>query len=63
MSSDKLRYYPPEKQGLRLNMEIPCLPSIILRYYPPEKQGLRLTVPSLNGVRIHSDTILQKNKD
>ena len=37
-----LRYYPPEKQGLRqsrLTMNDPCAPA--LRYYPPEKQGLR----------------------
>ena len=37
-----LRYYPPEKQGLR-PYEYHCLNPYVfeLRYYPPEKQGLR----------------------
>ena len=42
-SQDFLRYYPPEKQGLRpLICQDKPLPRLGLRYYPPEKQGLRL---------------------
>ena len=37
-----LRYYPPEKQGLRLGRENVRIRKVRLRYYPPEKQGLRL---------------------
>ena len=37
-----LRYYPPEKQGLRLLVYSLNGYSSALRYYPPEKQqGLR----------------------
>ena len=36
-----LRYYPPEKQGLRHPCLILTLRVFHLRYYPPEKQGLR----------------------
>ena len=36
-----LRYYPPEKQGLRHNSLVFFINQRILRYYPPEKQGLR----------------------
>ena len=43
MLSIVLRYYPPEKQGLRRNRTRRLLGQAnILRYYPPEKQGLRL---------------------
>ena len=36
-----LRYYPPEKQGLRRLISSIFVTSNSLRYYPPEKQGLR----------------------
>ena len=36
-----LRYYPPEKQGLRRLAEQLAAVLEQLRYYPPEKQGLR----------------------
>ena len=36
-----LRYYPPEKQGLRRSRGSPSGILTLLRYYPPEKQGLR----------------------
>ena len=36
-----LRYYPPEKQGLRLWKLYIFGREPFLRYYPPEKQGLR----------------------
>ena len=38
----RLRYYPPEKQGLRQDLLTLPHTSPQLRYYPPEKQGLRL---------------------
>ena len=39
---NRLRYYPPEKQGLR-QRPVHCYKRTgFLRYYPPEKQGLRL---------------------
>ena len=37
-----LRYYPPEKQGLRPTEDAHRCFICRLRYYPPEKQGLRL---------------------
>ena len=37
-----LRYYPPEKQGLRRILAGVSASICRLRYYPPEKQGLRL---------------------
>ena len=38
----ELRYYPPEKQGLRLAGLLDGHQQVFeLRYYPPEKQGLR----------------------
>ena len=40
---NQLRYYPPEKQGLRpWCSPIQSIRFDSLRYYPPEKQGLRL---------------------
>ena len=60
-----LRYYPPEKQGLRHTLfSLVPVEEEELRYYPPEKQGLR----QRGGFRDapdpdRSDTILQKNKD
>ena len=36
-----LRYYPPEKQGLRHIVCHSIWFFMFLRYYPPEKQGLR----------------------
>ena len=36
-----LRYYPPEKQGLRHFLSPGQCKRGNLRYYPPEKQGLR----------------------
>ena len=44
-----LRYYPPEKQGLR---QAPCYSMVArssLRYYPPEKQGLRQDEPCIGA--------------
>ena len=58
-----LRYYPPEKQGLRLPNAFTFFAVAGLRYYPPEKQGLRQTVPKISLKIEFSDTILQKNKD
>ena len=59
-----LRYYPPEKQGLRLHDVFCCFHDVCLRYYPPEKQGLRQFRFIIHHFFIYfSDTILQKNKD
>ena len=58
-----LRYYPPEKQGLRLIFFVSRVEFETLRYYPPEKQGLRPDSHPQKFLKFFSDTILQKNKD
>ena len=56
-----LRYYPPEKQGLRQVPFARFEDFDFLRYYPPEKQGLRLA-RGISLVRLISAQILSSRK-
>ena len=52
LSCTRLRYYPPEKQGLRPPSANLGSNQRTLRYYPPEKQGLRRHPPEKQGLRL-----------
>ena len=56
-----LRYYPPEKQGLRRIFDGTSANIWRLRYYPPEKQGLRQFFRRLS-LRIPRPQILSSRK-